>query len=62
VFRPCEAYRRAQPPPTTIPSSTAALVAFKASSTLSFLSLTSTSVAPPTLITATPPANLASLS
>jgi Mg2+ and Co2+ transporter CorA len=45
-----------------MPSSTAALVAFKASSTLSFLSLTSTSVAPPTLITATPPANLASLS
>ena len=53
------AKRRAVPPPGTIPCSTAALVAFNASSTLSFLSLTSTSVAPPTLITATPPASLA---
>ena len=43
-------------------NATRALVAFKASSTLSFLSLTSTSVAPPTLMTATPPANLANLS
>jgi chaperonin GroEL len=34
-------------------------IAFNASSTLSFLSLTSTSVAPPTLMTATPPASLA---
>ena len=56
------AYKRAHPPPVTTPSSTAALVALSASSTLSFRSLTSTSVAPPTLITATPPANLASLS
>jgi len=62
VSRLCEAYKRAQPPPTTIPSSAAALVALRASSTLSFLSLTSTSVAPPTLITATPPASFASLS
>ena len=62
LFKTSEAYKSAQPPPVTTPSSTAALVAFKASSTLSFLSLTSTSVAPPTLITATPPANLASLS
>ena len=37
-------------------------VEFKASSTLSFLSFTSISVAPPTFNTATPPANLASLS
>jgi len=44
-----------------MPSSTAALVALRASSTLSFLSLTSTSVAPPTLRTATPPASLANL-
>lgn len=34
--------------PGTIPSSTAALVAFKASVTLSFLSPTSASLAPPT--------------
>ena len=52
----------APPPPGTIPSSTAALVAFIASSTLSLRSLTSTSVAPPTLMTATPPANFANLS
>jgi len=58
----CAAYSRAQPPPITTPSSTAALVALSASSTLSFLSLTSTSVAPPTLNTATPPASLANLS
>ena len=56
------AFKRAKPPPVTMPSSTAARVALRASSTLSFLSLTSTSVAPPTLITATPPANLANLS
>ena len=55
-------YNKAVPPPGTIPSSTAARVALRASSTLSFLSLTSTSVEPPTLITATPPDNLASLS
>src|ERR1700752_1690236 len=42
-----------------MPSSTAARVALSASSTRSFLSFTSTSVAPPTRITATPPASLA---
>ena len=52
----------AVPPPATIPSSTAALVAFKASSILNFFSFISTSVAAPTLTTATPPDNLASLS
>ena len=45
-----------------MPSSIAALVALRASSILSFLSLSSVSVAAPTSITATPPANLASLS
>ena len=52
----------AVPPPATIPSSTAALVADKASSILNFLSFISTSVAAPTPITATPPASFASLS
>ena len=47
------------PPPGTIPSSLAALVAFKASSILNFLSFNSTSVAAPTSITATPPDNFA---
>ena len=47
------------PPPATIPSSTAARVAFNASSMRSFLSFNSTSVAAPTSITATPPDNLA---
>ena len=55
-------YNKAVPPPGTIPSSTAARVAAKASSTLSFLSFTSTSVEPPTFITATPPDSLANLS
>ena len=50
------------PPPGTIPSSTAALVALIASSKRSFLSFISVSVAAPTLIIATPPANFASLS
>ena len=45
-----------------IPSSTAAFVAAKASSKRSFASFISVSVAAPTRITATPPANLASLS
>ncbi len=49
----------ATPPPTTIPSSTAALVAAKASSMRCFFSFISVSVAAPTLITATPPANFA---
>ena len=49
----------ATPPPGTIPSSTAARVALKASSTRCFFSFSSTSVAAPTPMTATPPANLA---
>lgn len=56
------AYKSAHPPPITIPSSTAALVAHKASVILSFTSETSTSEAPPTLIIPTPPYNLANLS
>ena len=50
---------RATPPPATMPSSTAALALRTASSMRSFCSFSSTSVAAPTLITATPPANLA---
>ena len=52
----------AVPPPETIPSSTAALVAARASSILNFFSFISVSVAAPTAITATPPTSLASLS
>ena len=52
----------AAPPPGTIPSSTAALVALIASSSLNFRSFISVSVAAPTFITATPPASFASLS
>ena len=47
------------PPPATMPSSTAALVALRASSMRSFFSFISVSVAAPTLTTATPPAILA---
>ncbi len=56
-----EAKRRecASSRPGTIPSSTAAFVAFKASVTRSFFSPTSTSLPPPTLRTATPPLSLA---
>ncbi|MNI55613.1 hypothetical protein D3C73_1105740 [compost metagenome] len=43
------------PPPATIPSASAALVAATASSTRNFFSSISVSVAPPTLITATLP-------
>mmetsp|Transcript_8130 Transcript_8130/g.16631 ORF Transcript_8130/g.16631 Transcript_8130/m.16631 type:complete len:263 (+) Transcript_8130:277-1065(+) len=57
-----DAHKSAFPPPGTIPSSTAARVAFKASTTRSFFSCTSVSVAPPTLMTAMPPASFASLS
>ena len=53
------ALTKATPPPATIPSSTAALVAARASSTLSFFSFISISLAAPTYNTATPPANLA---
>src|ERR1700733_14447298 len=52
----------ADPPPATMPSSTAALAAAPASSTLSLRSLSAVSVAAPTLMTATPPASLASRS
>ncbi len=52
----------AVPPPGIIPSSIPALVAFRASSILSFFSFSSVSVAAPTLITATPPESFASLS
>mmetsp|Transcript_25661 Transcript_25661/g.83177 ORF Transcript_25661/g.83177 Transcript_25661/m.83177 type:complete len:321 (+) Transcript_25661:516-1478(+) len=54
-----DAQSRARPPPGTMPSSTAALVALRASTTRSFFSATSTSEAPPTLMTATPPESLA---
>ena len=47
------------PPPATTPSSIAARVAETASSMRCFFSLSSTSVAAPTLMTATPPASLA---
>jgi hypothetical protein len=49
----------AAPPPGTMPSSTAANVAFLASSMRSLRSSSSASVAAPTLMTATPPASLA---
>jgi hypothetical protein len=51
LSRDLEAYKRAAPPPTTIPSEIAALVAHKASVTLSLISPTSTSDPPPILIT-----------
>eukprot|EP00834_Sanchytrium_tribonematis_P007864 NODE_789_length_3873_cov_0.228405.p2 type:complete len:204 gc:universal NODE_789_length_3873_cov_0.228405:3026-2415(-) len=57
-----DAFNNAVPPPGKIPSSTAAFVAFNASTYLSFFSPTSTSLDPPTLMTATPPLNLANLS
>src|SRR3954451_16212573 len=60
--RTTEARNNATPPPGTIPSSTAARVACKASSTRAFFSFISTSVAAPTLINATPPASLATRS
>jgi len=56
------AFTYAVPPPGRITSSTAALVADKASSILNFFSFISTSVAAPTSITPTPPDNFASLS
>ena len=52
------AFSRATPPPGTMPSSTAARVALRASSTRCFFSFSSTSVAAPTLMTATLPASL----
>src|SRR5260221_258493 len=56
------AFSSTVPPPATIPSSTAALVALSASSMRCFFSFCSNSVAAPTLITATPPASFASRS
>ena len=53
-----DAFKSAVPPPATIPSSIAARVAFNESSMRSFVSPTSTSFAPPTLMTATPPVSL----
>ena len=53
------AWTRATPPPATMPSSTAAFALRTASSMRCLRSLSSTSVAAPTLITATPPASLA---
>ena len=50
---------RAVPPPATMPSSMAARVAESASSMRCFFSFSSTSVAAPTLMMATPPASLA---
>ena len=49
----------ATPPPGTMPSSSAARVAWRASSTRCFFSFISVSVAAPTLTTATPPESLA---
>mmetsp|Transcript_69126 Transcript_69126/g.218680 ORF Transcript_69126/g.218680 Transcript_69126/m.218680 type:complete len:332 (+) Transcript_69126:130-1125(+) len=46
---------RVDPPPITMPSCTAALVALRASSTRSFFSLSSVSVCAPTCTIATPP-------
>ena len=51
-----KARTRATPPPGTMPSSTAARVACRASSTRAFFSFISISVLAPTLMTATPPA------
>jgi len=53
------ACRSATPPPATIPSSTAAFALRTASSIRCLRSFSSTSVAAPALITATPPASFA---
>jgi hypothetical protein len=53
------AWMRATPPPATMPSSTAAFALRTASSMRCLRSLSSTSVAAPALMTATPPASLA---
>ncbi len=55
-----DAFSNAIPPPGTIPSCNAAFVAYIASSTLSFFSLSSTLEFAPTLIMPTLPDNLAS--
>jgi Xaa-Pro aminopeptidase len=56
------AFNKATHQPATTPSSTAALVAFNASSILNFFSFISTSDAAQTFITATQPDNFATLS
>ena len=53
------ALRSATPPPATMPSSSAARVAWSASSTRCFFSFISVSVAAPTLTSATPPDSFA---
>ena len=57
----CDAFSKATPPPGTIPSFKAALVAYIASSTLSFFSFSSTLELPPTLMIPTLPDNIESL-
>ena len=57
-----DAWIYAEPPPEITPSSTAAFVAARASSSLNLFSFISVSVAAPTRITATPPESFASLS
>ncbi len=54
--------RSASPPPGTMPSATAALVALIASSSASRFDFISASEGAPTRITATPPASFASRS
>ncbi len=61
IFNILETHNNALPPPPT-PSWTLDLTALRASSTLSFFSLISDSVIPPTLITATPSESLDNLS
>ena len=60
-FKVCAAFNKAIPPPGTIPSFIAALVAHIASSTLSLFSFSSTSELAPTFTIATFPASLANL-
>ena len=62
VSKDSERCAKVAPPPGTIPSSIAALVALIASSKRNFFSRISVSVAAPTFTTATPPANLATRS
>ena len=57
-FKATYAFTKQAPPPTTIPSLTAARVEFNASSIRSFFSFNSLSVAAPTLMIATPFDNL----
>ncbi len=59
MSRAGRAWMRTEPPPATMPSSTPARAADSASSMRCFFSFSSTSVAAPTLSTATPPDSLA---